>query len=112
MASNAEIKFADLWVELAPEIDLITEYKFHPVRRWRFDFCHLSSKTAIEIEGAVWTQGRHTRGSGYVKDLEKYNEATFLGWRIIRLAPAMICEYELTRIRNLILGLDADGQSI
>ncbi len=102
MPSSAEIKFAKLGLEMAPEVDLATEYKFHPVRRWRFDFCHLESKTAVEIEGAVWTQGRHTRGSGYIKDLEKYNEATFLGWKIIRLSPDLITEENLQRIKDLI----------
>jgi len=42
---------------------------------------------AIEIEGGIWSRGRHTRGKGYHQDCEKYNEATILGWRILRFTP-------------------------
>jgi very-short-patch-repair endonuclease len=65
----------------------IAEYKFHPVRRWRFDFCQPVYKIAIEIDGAVWSNGRHTRGSGFVKDMEKLNAATVLGYSILRFTP-------------------------
>ncbi len=64
------------------------EYRFHDTRKWRFDFAFPRHKVAVEIEGAVWTQGRHTRGSGFVKDMEKYNTAASLGWRILRFTPS------------------------
>ena len=60
------------------------EYKFHPDRRWRFDFAYPDKKIAIEIEGGVYSRGRHTRPIGFIKDCEKYNAATMLGWRILR----------------------------
>jgi hypothetical protein len=69
-----------------------TEMCFSAVRRWRFDYV-LSGcgfPTAIEIEGAVWTQGRHTRGSGYERDLEKYNTAATLGWRVLRFSTGQV----------------------
>jgi len=65
----------------------IPEYKFHDKRKWRFDWCILEHRIAIEIEGGVWSKGRHTRGSGFVKDMEKYNTATALGWKVIRIVP-------------------------
>ncbi|NIV32688.1 MAG: hypothetical protein GWN58_25550, partial [Anaerolineae bacterium] len=34
--------------------------------------------------------GRHTRGDGFAKDIEKYNEALLLGWRVLKATPAMI----------------------
>jgi len=55
------------------------------VRKWKFDWAFPRYKVALEQEGAVWKQGRHTRGSGFVKDLEKYNTATILGWRVLRV---------------------------
>lgn len=64
------------------------EHKFHPTRKWKFDFAFVHHKIAVEIEGGVWTGGRHTRGSGFVKDMEKYNAATELGWRILRYTPS------------------------
>lgn len=63
------------------------EYRFDSERRWRFDYAWPDFKVAVEQEGAVWVQGRHTRGSGFVKDMEKYNRAAELGWRVLRYQP-------------------------
>jgi len=65
----------------------VCEFRFHPVRRWRFDYAWPAQQVALEVEGAVWTGGRHTRGSGFVRDCEKYNTATAAGWRILRVQP-------------------------
>ena len=67
--------------------DVVKEYRFHPIRRWRFDYAIIDKKIAIEIEGGAFTQGRHTRGVGFVNDMEKYNNAVLLGWRILRFTP-------------------------
>ena len=81
---------------------MVSEYRFHPTRKWRADFAHLEGKVLIEIEGGTWVAGRHSRGAGYAGDCEKYMEATLLGWRIIRLTPAMITQDNLERIMQLI----------
>lgn len=60
------------------------EVKFHPTRRWRFDYADWRNMIAVEIEGGTWNNGGHSRGAGYQKDTEKYNEAVKLGWRILR----------------------------
>lgn len=81
---------ADYFVALVKsdlKLDIVKEYRFHPTRRWRFDYAIPSHKIAIEVEGGVWIQGRHTRGSGFIKDMEKYNAAAALGWRLIRVTP-------------------------
>ncbi|MBU3681616.1 MAG: hypothetical protein FGM16_06730 [Flavobacterium sp.] len=65
-----------------------SEWKFHDKRKWKFDFAFVQHKVAIEIEGGVWSNGRHTRGSGFVKDMEKYNAAAELGWRLLRFTPS------------------------
>ena len=64
------------------------EYKFHDTRKFRFDFAFPLYKVAVEIEGGVWSKGRHTRGSGFIKDMEKYNLATSMGWSILRYTPS------------------------
>jgi very-short-patch-repair endonuclease len=63
------------------------EYQFHPTRRWRFDFAWPDHRLSLEVEGGVWSGGRHTRGAGFVADCEKYNAATLAGWRVLRVVP-------------------------
>lgn len=63
------------------------EYQFHSQRKWRFDYCIPELKIAIEVEGGAWTQGRHTRGAGFIADMEKYNTAVVMGWRLLRVTP-------------------------
>ena len=53
-------------------------------RKFRFDYCYTKHKLAIEIEGGIWINGRHNRASGFIKDMEKYNIACILGYRILR----------------------------
>ena len=60
------------------------EFKFHPVRKWRFDFALPSLMKAFEFEGGVFTQGRHSRGVGLSADCDKYNEAQRMGWKVYR----------------------------
>lgn len=69
----------------------VREHRFHPVRRWRFDYAWLVEKVALEVEGGVWTGGRHTRGAGFLGDMEKYNAATVAGWRVVRVTPSKLC---------------------
>ena len=68
-------------------IECVTEYRFHPPRRWRFDYALPSVKVAVEVEGAVWAGGRHVRPSGFIKDMEKYNTAAVTGWTLTRTTP-------------------------
>ena len=69
----------------------VREHRFHPVRRWRFDYAWLTEKVALEVEGGVWTGGRHTRGAGFLADVEKYNAAVIAGWRVVRVMPSKLC---------------------
>lgn len=93
------------------------EIRFHPKRKWRLDIGDSNKKLAMEVEGQVWGRlvkcnvcgnqvrkqtrggrwvpvreagGRHTRGDGFSGDVEKYNEALLLGWRVLKATPAMI----------------------
>ncbi|EXB86832.1 hypothetical protein J538_1160 [Acinetobacter sp. 272263] len=38
----------------------------------------------VEVEGGVYSNGRHTRGEGYSSDCEKYSTAAVMGWIVIR----------------------------
>jgi very-short-patch-repair endonuclease len=70
----------------------VTEHRFHPVRRWRFDLAWPDAKLAVEVEGGVYVEGgsRHTRGPGYEADCQKYAEALVLGWRVLRVTPRQV----------------------
>lgn len=62
-------------------IDYEREARLIPGRRFRWDFVIRWASLAIELQGGVWTQGRHTRGAGYTRDCEKQNLAVLAGWR-------------------------------
>lgn len=66
------------------------EYLFHRKRKWRFDLAWPDLMIAVEIEGGIWSGGRHVRGKGYEQDCEKYNEAQLAGWMVLRFTPGMI----------------------
>lgn len=67
--------------------DPVTEHRFDKVRRWRFDYAWPDLLVALEVEGGAFTNGRHTRGKGFVADMEKYSEAAAQGWRLLRVTP-------------------------
>lgn len=58
-----------LWQITASQLPQpVTEHRFHPKRRWRFDLCWPVRKIALEVEGGIWVNGRHTRPAGYQAD--------------------------------------------
>ncbi len=63
------------------------DYRFHPTRKWEFDWCWEDRKIVLEVEGAVWVGGRHTNPIGFLKDIEKYNEAALMGYFVFRCTP-------------------------
>jgi very-short-patch-repair endonuclease len=71
-----------------PEME--TEYRFDPQRRWRADF--RVGQVLIEIDGAVYAEGRHTRGAGFTADCEKLNRAVELGYRVLRFTTGMLAQ--------------------
>jgi very-short-patch-repair endonuclease len=71
---------------LSPE----REYVFAVGRMWRFDFAFPDDMIAVEIEGGTWNGGRHTRGSGFAKDCEKYAEAVIRKWLVMRFTTEMV----------------------
>lgn len=63
-----------------PGWDLTREHRFHPTRKWRFDFAFPSRKLAIEVDGS----GHYRRFAVAKNDYEKLNQAARLGWRVLR----------------------------
>lgn len=103
MSSKLESKFHDLWRQLHPSIELIPEVKLIPQRRFRFDFVHLDSKVAIELNGGNFINGRHTRPVALNNEYEKLNLALLKGFRVFVLSSQMINENWLNKIYLYIL---------
>jgi very-short-patch-repair endonuclease len=61
------------------------EFRFHATRKWRFDYAFPALKIAVEVDGGVWTGGRHINPAGYINDMEKLNNAAALGWLVLRI---------------------------
>ncbi len=95
------------------------EHKFHPTRKWRFDFsweafqmsvpgCTSNvyvPRVALEVQGGLFIQGRHNHGASLRKEHEKLNEAARLGWRVLYVMPENLCVKETVDLIKACLGL-------
>lgn len=88
--SELEGEFVLAWRGLAPEgaPQPVREHRFHPERRWRFDFAWPEHQVAVAIDGGQWAPygGRHARDG----DREKLNQAAVLGWRVLHYSGSML----------------------
>ena len=68
----------------------VPEYRFHPTRLWRLDLAWPDSQIAVEIQGGIWTGGRHATGRGLQADYDKLSTAAVMGWCVILVTPSQI----------------------
>ena len=68
----------------------VREWRFHPIRKWRFDLSWPERLIAVEVQGGVWSQGKHGRGSGVAKDYEKLNTAQIMGWKVLQFETSSV----------------------
>jgi very-short-patch-repair endonuclease len=80
------MSFEHLWLHTYPAYPApVAEYRFDPVRKWRFDWAFPRDRVAVEFDGGQWViaGGRHNRDS----DREKLNHAAAHGgWRVLRFS--------------------------
>ncbi len=106
--SPASASFAALFFG-CDGLELTPEFKFHPKRKWRFDFACEPARVAVEIEGGTWAGrpcpvckqrggGRHNRAAGFARDCEKYREAAFLGWLVFRFPSEQVTAVNVRRL--------------
>ena len=94
--TEGEVELSDLEDLLFQQMQFVglptpeREYKFAPPRRYRADFAYPSERLLIEVEGGIWTGGRHSRGAGFTEDAKKYNLAAAMGFRVLRFTGDMI----------------------
>jgi very-short-patch-repair endonuclease len=74
----------------AAAIPFEREYRFHPSRAWRFDFALPAARLAIEVQGGVFSNGRHARGAGITDECEKFAHAVIAGWRVMPVTGAQV----------------------
>lgn len=72
----------------------VREHKFHPERKWRFDFAWPEIKLAVEIDGGTFggekMLGNHAVGKRYQQDCIKQNAALLNGWVVLRADREMV----------------------
>lgn len=68
----------------------VREHRVCPSRRFRFDLAWPEQRIACEIDGAVWVNGRHSRGSGIQTDCDKACLAAIHGWKVLRVTTGMV----------------------
>lgn len=88
-----------------PGIKVVKEHMFALPRLWRFDYAILEHRIAIEQEGGAYKKrkyknkkgeeittmgGRHNSASGFLADMEKYNNAAVRGWLVLRYTPQQL----------------------
>ena len=78
------------------------EVKFHPTRRWRFDYAIEDKKICFEYEGGLWGNSRHRSSSGFLGDCEKYNNAVLLGWQVYRFTVKDFTKMNVYGTKNFI----------
>jgi very-short-patch-repair endonuclease len=85
----AKSKAPDMFLRLLQSsfkgVEIEKEFRFHPKRKWRFDYAFPALKIAVEVDGGVWTGGRHINPDGYINDMEKLNNAAAMGWLVLRI---------------------------
>lgn len=79
--------------EYGMEWTVKAEHRFHPVRRWRFDWVWINTDgepvgIAIEYDGIFFGNrsgvGGHGSAKGLISDHDKANEAQVRGWQIFK----------------------------
>lgn len=92
--SSTEKQFLDKWQKMYPVISLEKEVLLIPGRRFRFDFAHLPSKVAVEIQGGTYSRSpkSHNTGLGLDRDYEKNNLAQYHGYIVFQLSCKMITD--------------------
>lgn len=90
MNQKLEAKFRQhlIWAGMGSVFE--TQVRFHPTRKWLFDFYAAPYKLAVEIHGGTFAQGYHTRGVGFDQDREKIHAAIELGITVLEFTSTSI----------------------
>jgi len=70
----------------------VYELRFAPPRLWRFDLAWPGARLAVEIQGGIYTFGRHVRGPALLREWEKLNTAALDGWAVLLVSPDQVTD--------------------
>ena len=82
-----------------------TQYPVVLGRQFRFDRAWPAQMVAVEVQGAIWTNGAHSRGSGVQRDCLKLSMAAAVGWRVLPVTREMIESGEAVTLIAQALGV-------
>ena len=102
-----EYRFAAHHVGLGPGIR--DRLKQAGLRDWHFDVAFPDRKVACEINGGIYTKGRHVRPKGYLNDCAKIRDAGKLGWRVLPFPAPLLNTEPSTCINDLACALDVSS---
>lgn len=68
-------------------LEWVQELRFHPPRRWRFDYACEALRIAVEVNGGNFVGGRHSNPVALGKEYEKMGQAVADGWSVITCTP-------------------------
>ena len=97
-------KIVNAWFKEVGIPEPVYEYKFHPVRRWRMDLAWIEQKVYLEVQGGIFVQGRHSRGAAMLKEWQKINTASGMGWRVLYCQPKDLCTMGVSEIIRTAIG--------
>jgi very-short-patch-repair endonuclease len=82
---EAKVKLIQ-WLTITYGEKLVAEYRFHPTRKWRFDFVIDPDRLKVAVEYDGLMGGTAHRSIGMVaKDSSKINTAQTMGWNVVRV---------------------------
>ena len=106
MPSRLEAQFAHTWGRLYPDLAFSREVTIEPWEAWAVerkalgmakvrrayvaDFAWPDARVVVEVQGATWTKGGHSTGTGIQRDAIKALTAAAGGWVVVALTADMI----------------------
>lgn len=96
----------------------VLEHRFWAGRQYAFDYAWIAEKVALEVEGGFFGYGKkcpvckrpkvagHASIERMKTDMEKYNAAALLGWRVLRCLPQDLTSGKVIPLLRRALGLE------
>lgn len=76
------------------EIKYEKKFQFKSTKHWRFDFHLIEHRILVEISGGPWSGGRGGKLANKAWGLDRYDDATEMGFTVVRLESAERYRFE------------------